>query len=188
MVCNFYHGKHFRKRFRSYLEVKSECSERLEMPYFNFLQILEWQSWNRFLGRRGKALKNLSKSEFGQSKYFTVSWKTCLLRVVIVQKSRYLLFCKCLNREVEIIFWESNIKPWKWFVFKVCQGKHFRELFWNYYEVKKRMFWVFQNGIFNFFTSFLVTKLKPCSGKVRQCFGNFLCKFSFVWSSLEKGF
>ena len=33
---------------------------------------------------------------------------------------------------------------------------------------QKQMFWEFENGIFQFFADFWVTKLKPFSGKVRQ--------------------
>ena len=42
--------KLLRKWFRSYLELKNECSERLKLPFFSFLQIFEWRSSNRFLG------------------------------------------------------------------------------------------------------------------------------------------
>ena len=53
---------------------------------------------------------------------------------------------------------------------------------------QKRMFWVFEKGIFQFFANFLLTKLKPFSGKARQCCENFLYKVCFVWSFLENPF
>ena len=51
--------KLLRKCFWSYLDPESECSERLKKPYFSFLQIFEWQSWNRFLGKGGKAFDTI---------------------------------------------------------------------------------------------------------------------------------
>ena len=51
------HKKYFRKRFWSYLDVKTECCEPLKMSFFSFLQSFEWQSWNRFLGKWDKAFK-----------------------------------------------------------------------------------------------------------------------------------
>ena len=51
--------KFLRKWFWSYLEVESECSERLKKPYFSFLQIFEWRRWKRFLGKGGKAFDTI---------------------------------------------------------------------------------------------------------------------------------
>ena len=44
----FGYRKFLRKWFGSYLELKNECSERLERAFFRFLQSFEWQSWNHF--------------------------------------------------------------------------------------------------------------------------------------------
>ena len=43
-----------RKWFWSNLEFKNECCERLKRAFFSFLQIFEWRSWNRFLGKWNK--------------------------------------------------------------------------------------------------------------------------------------
>ena len=51
------HRKFFRKWFCSYLVVKSECSDCLKIAIFSFLYIFEWRSWNRILGKQGKAFK-----------------------------------------------------------------------------------------------------------------------------------
>ena len=53
----FGHKKLIRKWFRSYLELKNECCERLKRAFFSFLQVFEWRSWNHFLGKWGKAFK-----------------------------------------------------------------------------------------------------------------------------------
>lgn len=45
-ICN---GKHFRKRFCSYLEVINECSERLKIAFCTILIIFEWRNWEYFL-------------------------------------------------------------------------------------------------------------------------------------------
>ena len=51
--------KLLRKWFWSYLDLESECSERLKKPYFSFLQIFEWRSWNCFLEKGGKAFDTI---------------------------------------------------------------------------------------------------------------------------------
>ena len=48
-----------RKCFWSNLELKSKCSKRLKKAFFSFLHIFEWQSWNHFLAKRGKAFKTV---------------------------------------------------------------------------------------------------------------------------------
>ena len=52
----FGHRKLLTKWFWSYLELKNECSERLKRTFFSFLQIFGWRSWNRFLGKRDRAI------------------------------------------------------------------------------------------------------------------------------------
>ena len=56
----FGHRKLLQKWFWSYLELKNERSERLRRGFFSFLQIFEWQNWNRFLGKRDNAAKAFS--------------------------------------------------------------------------------------------------------------------------------
>ena len=56
----FGHKKLLRKWFRSYLELKNKCYERLKRAFFSFLQIFGWQSWNLFLGKRENVAKNFS--------------------------------------------------------------------------------------------------------------------------------
>ena len=53
------HRKLLSKRFWSYLELKSECCERLKRAFFSFLQIFGWRSWNHFMGKWGKVLKTI---------------------------------------------------------------------------------------------------------------------------------
>ena len=54
----FSHRKLLRKWW-GYLELKSKCSERFKRTCFSFLQIFEWRSWNRFLGKGDKALQTI---------------------------------------------------------------------------------------------------------------------------------
>ena len=51
--------KLFRKCFGSALEIKNECFERLKRAFFSFFQIVEWPSWNRFLGKQDIAFKTI---------------------------------------------------------------------------------------------------------------------------------
>ena len=53
------HNKHFVKCFWSYLEKKPKCFEPLKRAFFRFFQIFEWQNWNRFLGKWGKAFRTI---------------------------------------------------------------------------------------------------------------------------------
>ena len=53
---------------------------------------------------------------------------------------------------------------------------------------QKRMSWAFGKSIFQFFTFFWLKKLKPFSGKLRQCCENFFHKVCFVGSFLENAF
>ena len=52
------HRKHFRKWFWSHFEVKNVCPQYLKIPFSTFLETFELRSWNCFLTKRGKALKN----------------------------------------------------------------------------------------------------------------------------------
>lgn len=102
---------HNRKRFRSYLEVKSVCSECLEMAYFNFLYVLEWRSWKCLLERQGKALE----SEFGHSTFF-IKWFGSYLDV----KNVYFEGCDC--SKISFAFLEMfKWRRWNYFLGK--QGK-----------------------------------------------------------------
>ena len=60
LKSEFGHIKLLRKCLWSYLELENECSEGLKRAFFSFLQIFEWRSWNRFLGKRGNAAKTFS--------------------------------------------------------------------------------------------------------------------------------
>ena len=53
---------------------------------------------------------------------------------------------------------------------------------------QKRMFLAFEKGIFQFFASFWVTKLKPFSEKMRQSNQNYLNQKLIIWTFLENGF
>ena len=59
LKSKFGHRKLLRKWLWSYLELKSECSDRLNWAFFSFLQIFEWRSWKHFLGKWGKASKTV---------------------------------------------------------------------------------------------------------------------------------
>ena len=52
---------------------------------------------------------------------------------------------------------------------------------------QKRMFWVFEKSIFQFFANFCVTKLKPFSGKARLSLQDHLNSTSVIRSLLENG-
>ena len=53
---------------------------------------------------------------------------------------------------------------------------------------EKRVFWVFEKSIFQFFENFWEAKLKPFLGKVRQSVQNYLNQNLVIGSFLESGF
>ena len=53
---------------------------------------------------------------------------------------------------------------------------------------QKRIFWAFEKSIFQLFASFLVTKLKPFSGKGRQFVQIYLNQNFGIRTFLENGF
>ena len=53
---------------------------------------------------------------------------------------------------------------------------------------RKQMFWAFEEGIFQFFANFWVTKLKPFSRTVRESVQNYLNQSLVIRSFLENGF
>ena len=55
----FGHRKLLKKSFWGYFKLKNECSERLKRACFSFLQVFDWRSWNRFLGKRGKVRQTI---------------------------------------------------------------------------------------------------------------------------------
>ena len=96
------------------------------------------------------------------------------------------LFCKFFGEEVETVFRESKSEPPKWFHFKVCQRKYFRNLLklpWS----QKRIFWEFENEFLNFFAHFSVNKLKMFLGKARQSMQNCVNPKSDIENVLENG-
>ena len=51
--------KLLKKCFRSYLKLKNTCCEFLKRVFSRFLPIFESRTWNHFLGKWGKLLKNV---------------------------------------------------------------------------------------------------------------------------------
>ena len=101
----------------------------------------------------------------------TLSWKTNVLKV---WKGHFSFSCKVLRDEAETVFWESEAKPSKVFKSKVFHNQILRKWFSSYLELKKRMFWRFEKGIFHFFWNFWVAKLKTFSVKIRQSVETYL--------------
>ena len=113
----FGYSKLLRKGFWSYFELKSECSERLKRPFFSFLQLFEWQSWNHFLGKSSKAVRqnvqnylneNLAIGSVLKSGFkVNLSGKPNLLSV---WKDHFWVFWKFLIDKNETIFCNSETK------------------------------------------------------------------------------
>ena len=64
----FGYRKLFRKSVWRYFELENKCYERLKRAFFRFLEIFEWRSWKRFLGKWGNV-----KATFFEKVYFVES-------------------------------------------------------------------------------------------------------------------
>ena len=114
----------------------------------------------------------------------TLSSKT---NVVSVWKEHFSVFCKFLSDEVETIFWESEAKRSELFKSKFGHRKLLRKWFWSYLELKNECSERLKRA-FQLFASFLVTKLKPFSGKGRQIVQIYLNQNFGISTFLENGF
>lgn len=113
LTLKSFHGGHFRKWFWRYLEVKNECSDRLNIIFHfsaNFLSeevaTIIWES-------KTKPWK-LFKSKFCQSGHF----RKCFWSYHQVKKKCFeglkielFPFCKFLGNKVKTIFWERKAYP-----------------------------------------------------------------------------
>ena len=97
-----------------------------------------------------------------------------------------------MRDEVETVFKESKSEPPKWFHFKICQRKYFRNWFWSYLEVKnecsERLKMDIYIYIYIFFAHFLVNKLKMFLRKAGQSTQNCVNPKSDIVYILENGF
>ena len=103
------------------------------------------------------------------------------------EKTIFLCFCKYLSDEVEGIFCESETKYSKLFKSKFGHRKLLRKWFWSYLELKNECSERLKRA-FQLFASFLVTKLKPFSGKGRQFVQIYLNQNFGIRTFLENGF
>ena len=116
------------------------------------------------------------KSKFGHRSFLENGFKSTLTsneNVLSIWKEHFLVFCKFLSNEVQTIFWESEGKHLTLFKSKLSQS-------W----AQKRVLWVFEKGIFQFFEDFWVTKWRQFSGKltesVQNCFNQNLVIGTFL--------
>ena len=100
--------------------------------------------------------------------------------VLSVWKGYFSVFCKLLCDEVETVSWESEVKRSKLFKSKFGHRKLLIKWFWSHLELKNECSVRLKRVFFSFFANFWVTKLKPFSGKARQCCKNFFHKVYFV--------
>ena len=119
----------------------------------------------------------------------TWRWKTIFLGF---KCDIFHFFCTVLRDKVETIVKESKSEPPKWFHFKICQRKYFRNWFWSYLEVKnecsERLKMDIYIYIYIFFAHFLVNKLKMFLRKAGQSTQNCVNLKSDIVYILENGF
>ena len=135
----FRHMKLLRKWFWSYLECKSECSERLKKALFSFLQVF-WVIKLKALS--GKVRQNI-KSYLNQNLIIGNFLEKCFeanlssrTNVLSVWKRHFSVFIKFLSDEVDLFFWENETKCSSLHKSKFGHMKLFRKWFWGYPELK----------------------------------------------------
>ena len=167
------HRKHFRKWFSNYHEAKKESSEYWKKTFFIFWQVFMWRSWNRFLRKQHRVIKEWFWSYFGS--------KT---NVLSLGKWYVSLFRKFLSGEVEIIFWENQAKHSNLFKFKVSHRNHFKK--WFQATLKLKMY-VLNIGQWHFslFCKFLINKVEVVFWEVEAERSN---PKVVIGSILENGF
>ena len=90
-----------------------------------------------------------------------------ITNVLSIWKGHFSIFHKFLSDKIKTVFWESEAKHSKPFKSKLYHRKLVRKWFWSYLEPQNECSERLKREFFSFF-KFLVTKLKPFSGKVRQ--------------------
>ena len=103
-------------------------------------------------------------------------------------KTHFSFFCNFLSDKIETIFWESEEKRSKLFKSKFSQRKLLLKLFWSYLELKNECPERLKRAFFSFLQIFPKMKLKPFSGKARQCRENVFQEVRFVGSILGNAF
>ena len=78
----------------------------------------------------------------------------------------------CFEGSNVIFFRKSKSHPPKWFHFKVCQRKYFRNWFWSYLEVKNECSRHLNMDFSGFFSHFSVNQRKMFLRKARQSIQN----------------
>ena len=151
------HRKLFRKLFWTDFEIKSECSKRLKMIFFRFLQIFEWRSRNRLLGKGRQILQDNLNSKLVIGSFIENDFEATLssqTNVLSVWQGHFSIFCKVLSDEVETVFWESEAKHEQLFKSKFGHRKLLRKWFWSYLELKNECSERLKRAFFGFLQIF----------------------------------
>ena len=150
--CKVGHGKHFRKSFLRYIDVKNECSEYLKMIFFTFcvsklktLSAIARECLQKILNLKlviRSILENGLQPFLKSKTNFVNVWK------------QHFNFFKLLSNEVETIIWEIRAKLLKLFKPKVSYRKLFRKWFSIYLQMKSKCSELLKNVFFSVFFKF----------------------------------
>ena len=140
-------GTFLENGFEGTLSSKTNVLRVWKGHFLVFLQIFEWQSWNRFKGKWDNEFLKLP---------WTKKWMSWAF-----ENGIFPIFCKYLSDEVQTIFCESEAKLWKLFISKFGHRKLLRKWFWRYLELKNECSKSLKRAFFSVFANFWVTKLKP---------------------------
>ena len=106
----------------------------------------------------------------------------------VFEKAIFQFSCKCFSDEVQTVFWESEVERSELLKLKFHQMKLLLENgFQATLSPKTNVLSVWKEH-FSVFFKFLVTKLKPFSGKVRQRVQKHLNQNLIIGSFLKNGF
>ena len=107
-----------------------------------------------FSGKANQSLQNGFILKFARESILEIGFEATLkskTNVLSVWKWIFYFFCTFFSEQVENVCGESKAKHIKLCKSEVGHRKHFRKWFWNYLEVKSKMYyWTFEKGIFSF--------------------------------------
>ena len=135
----FGHRKVLWKWFRSYLELKNECCERLKRSFFSFFPNFWVTKLKPFSGKVRQSIQNYLNQNLVIGSFLENCFQATLCsktNIVNVWKEHFSVFCKFLSDEVETIFWESEAKRSELFKSKFGHRKLLRKWFWSYLVLK----------------------------------------------------
>ena len=123
------------------------------------------------LGKDTQSVQNYLNQNMGIRTFLENGFRATLSsnsNVGGVWKKIFAVFCKFLSDKAQTLFWQTEAKSSRLFKSMFGHMKLLTKCFWSNLELKNKCSDSSKKSAFQFLANFLVTKLRPFSGKVRQ--------------------